>query len=74
MLEDNQTVGTQYLNGILEADGKKSLALGGCLSSPPVTICTYLPSCPPPTRPLGNDIPRPSYTECQQILKQKSKQ
>ena len=67
MLEDNQTVGTQYLNGILEADGKKSLALRG--GDPSVFPSCYrlhstsLPSCPPPTHPLRSDRWRQHYAK-----------
>lgn len=47
MLEDNQTVGTQYVNAILEADGKKSLALeGGDPSVFPTCYHLHLPSFP----------------------------
>lgn len=78
MLEDNQTVGTQYVNGILEADGKKSLALeGGDPSVFPTCYHLHLPPFPlallPPVH-LATFIPRPLFTECQQILKQMNKQ
>ena len=75
-------MGTQYLNGILEADGKKSLALrGGDPSVFPTCYHFHSPPFPlvlhPPIHLVvtvgGNIMPRPLYTECQQILKQKNK-